>query len=129
MKKETELIFQQLEKALLRLEEVVNLPISKHKVEIEATIQCFEFTIELFWKALKKKLSDEFNTESFGPKQVLQYSYAKQLISNEKHWLNMLTDRNMTSHTYKEALALQIYQNIKMHTPFLRQEFEFCKIN
>ena len=41
----------------------------------------------------------------------------------------MLTDRNMTSHTYKEALALQIYQNIKIHTPFLRQEFEFCKIN
>lgn len=113
--------------ALKRLEEVVKLPISHHKVEIEATIHCFEFTIELFWKALKKKLSDEYNTESFGPKQVMQYAYGKKLITDEQIWIDMLNDRNLTSHTYKEALANQIYQNIKIYTPFLRQHFEQCE--
>lgn len=126
MTEETKLVFAQLNNALKRLEEVANMPISSHKVEIEATIHCFEFTIELFWKALKKKLLDDYGVDVQGPKPVLQQAYAMKLINNEKKWLDMMTDRNLTSHTYKEALANQIYHNIKTYVPFLREEFQHC---
>lgn len=126
MTDETKQIFEQLNDALKRLEEVAQLPLSAHQIEIEATIHCFEFTIELFWKALKKKLLDEYDTNSLGPRQVLQNAYANQLINNEDMWLDMLHDRNLTSHTYKKLLAREIYQNIKTYTPFLREEFNHC---
>ena len=123
MNDETKLIFQQLDNALKKLEEVVVLPLGPQKFEIDLTIHRFEFTIELFWKALRKKLSDEYGINVAGPKPVLQKAYLAQLISNEEIWLSMLDDRNMTSHTYKEALALEIYKNIKCYSPFLRTSF------
>ena len=42
-----------LEKAISRLEEAVNEP-QVNDFVIDATIQRFEFVIELFWKTLKR---------------------------------------------------------------------------
>ncbi|MFA5998596.1 MAG: HI0074 family nucleotidyltransferase substrate-binding subunit [Candidatus Babeliales bacterium] len=122
MTPETSKVFEQLEKALTQLEKAIQAPVGSNRLEIDGTIQRFEFTIELFWKALKKKLADDHGIEVFGPKPVMQQSYATKLISDEKIWLKMLEDRNLTSHTYKQDLADQIYKNIKTYSPFLRKE-------
>lgn len=121
MSNETKLIFEQLNNALTRLEQVTILPLGPEKFEIDLTIHRFEFTIELFWKALRKKLIDEHNITANSPKSVLQEAFANNLIDNEVMWIAMLQDRNLTSHTYKEALAVIVYNNIKNYTPFLRQ--------
>ncbi len=113
---------QQLERALKQLEIATAIPLGSARLEIDGTIQRFEFTFELFWKTLKKILTDEFNIEAFGPRNVLQQAYSTKLINNEKIWLNMLADRNMTSHTYQQDLADQIYDNIKTYVPFLKEE-------
>lgn len=123
MNAETKLIFDQLNNALKKLEEVAALPPSPQKYEIDLTIHRFEFTIELFWKALRKKLSTEYGVNVNSPKPILQEAYQNQLIENEEIWLAMLNDRNLTSQTYKEALAHEIYENIKRYTPFLRKSF------
>ena len=46
----------QLNNAISRFEEVIKAPINKENEEfmLDATIQRFEFNIELFWKTLKK---------------------------------------------------------------------------
>lgn len=129
MTEETKLVFDQLKRALQRLEEAANKPVSADRLEIDATIHRFEFTIELFWKALKKKLLDDYGLEVNGPKPVLQQAYTYKLINDEAIWLNMLSDRNLTSHTYKEALANLIHQNIKTYIPFLKKEFENVENN
>jgi len=121
MKDETKLVYAQLERALMKLEEVVVLPLGPQKFEIDLVIHRFEFTIELFWKALQKHLYDDFGIAVHGPKQVLQQAYAVGLICDETVWLAMIHDRNLTSHTYKEALAFMIYENIKQYTPFLKE--------
>jgi nucleotidyltransferase substrate binding protein (TIGR01987 family) len=123
MNEETKLIFTQLENALKKLEEVAVLPLGPQKFEIDLTIHRFEFTIELFWKALRKQLLDEYGINVNSPKPVLQKAYLNNLIENEEIWLAMLDDRNLTSHTYKEALAHEVYENIKRYTPFLRKSF------
>lgn len=121
MTEATKIVYTQLERALSRLEEVVVLPLGPQKFEIDLVIHRFEFTIELFWKALQKHLFDDFGIAVHGPKQVLQQAYAVGLIGDEAVWLAMIQDRNLTSHTYKEALALVIYENIKKYTPILRK--------
>ena len=95
-----------------RLAEAVAEPESE--LVRDATIQRFEFTFEVVWKALKLYLERQ-GYECGGPRPTLKKAFAENLISNPGEgdvWLQMLEDRNLTSHAYDEALARRIYRNI-----------------
>ena len=100
-----------LENALARLEEALNAP-EQNDLIIDATIQRFEFVIELFWKTLKRLLEDQ-GIHATTPREVLKNAYAAEWLKNETVWLQMLNDRNETSHVYDEEAALRIYRHIK----------------
>ena len=95
--------FEKLGKALNALEVMVNKPLQEDRSNIDACIQRFEFVIELYWRLLKRILEAR-GREVFYPKDVLQEAYAGHLIDDETLWLQMLNDRNQTSHTYDEEL-------------------------
>ena len=126
MSSEIKIVIEQLDKAIVSLEKAAQQSVDKERMIMDATIQRFEYTFELFWKSLRKKLSEDHGIEVFGPKPVLQNAYSSKLIDNEKMWLSMLDDRNLTSHVYKEELADEIYERIKRYAPFLRSEFNKC---
>lgn len=95
-----------------RLTEAVAQPESE--LIRDATIQRFEFTFEVVWKTLKLYLERQGH-ECGGPRPTLKKAFAENLIPTPEeadHWLQMLEDRNLTSHAYDEALASQIYQHI-----------------
>ena len=56
-----------------------------------------------------------YNRKSTTPRDSLKKAYKVKWISNETAWLNMLRDRNMTSHLYDEAVAKEIFERIKIH--------------
>lgn len=114
---------QQAKKALQALGVMVYKPMDEDRGNIDASIQRFEFTIELFWKLLKRILEAK-GVEVRYPKDVLQEAYAGGLIDDEKMWLKMLRDRNLTSHTYDESLADEIYAHIKLYYPILEQALQ-----
>jgi len=99
-------------------------PLDAHDFLLDTTVQRFEFSIELFWKALKHLLALNGVTVNL-PKEVLQEAYVSRWIDNEKLWLAMLKDRNQTSHTYKHELALEIYERIKQYYPEMRKVHTF----
>ena len=115
-----------LEKSVKRLREASDKT-EKHKLDKEiyrdATIQRFEFTVELFWKTLKRILENE-KIDARTPKQVLRDSYQVGLINDEEYWLMMLEDRNRSSHTYSEKAAKEVYGRIKKYVIFLEKELE-----
>ncbi len=117
------LAFKKLEKALNALEAMAQEPMQTNRGNIDATIQRFEFTIELFWKCLRILLEEQGIT-AYSPKEVLKEAFAANLIKNEKEWLNMLKDRNLTSHTYDQDLADEIYEHIKNYCTTLRSNFD-----
>lgn len=123
-----DLAFSKLGKALLALQVIVKKPMEADRSNIDATIQRFEFTIELFWNLLKRILQKK-GVEVLYPRDVLQEAYTGKLIDNEQIWLNMLRDRNLTSHTYDEKLADIIYNNIKTYYPILQQTYDKLKID
>lgn len=102
-----------LGKALQRFHESLQFEESQPLV-IDASIQRFEFSIELSWKTLKACLAQEGITANT-PKECLQQAFAAHWFDDEKAWLSMLKDRNLTSHTYKEDLALEIYRRLPNH--------------
>jgi nucleotidyltransferase substrate binding protein (TIGR01987 family) len=42
-------------------------------------------------------------------------------IADEVAWLAMLADRNLTSHTYDEALAQAVYSRLRQHLSLLQE--------
>lgn len=113
---------EKLRKALEALEAIYLKPNLEDRSNIDATIQRFEFTFELFWKVLKEFFYQK-GLEVNYPKDVIKEAYADNLIQNESLWIQMLKDRNLTSHTYDETLANEIFKNIKNYVPVLREAF------
>lgn len=95
-----------------RLAEVVAHPESE--LIRDAAIQRFEFTFEVVWKTLKLYLEHQ-GLECGSPRLTLKKAFIENLISTPEEadvWLQMLEDRNLTSHAYDEALAHRIYEHI-----------------
>ncbi len=93
---------------------------------IDSTIQRFEFTIELFWKLLKKVLLTKGVTAQY-PKDVLKEAFAGSLIEDEAIWLDMLKDRNQTSHTYDQPLAIEIYSRMPKYLEIFQKTLKNLK--
>lgn len=72
-------------------------------------IQAFELTFEQCWKAIQKKAGAEGVTVA-SPKKALEWALKAAWIvpEDESVWLEMLSDRNLTSHTYREQTAQEV---------------------
>lgn len=117
---------EKFQKAFRALEGIYLKPEQEDRSNIDATIQRFEFTFELAWKFLKDYFFERGLELNF-PKEVIQQAFAVNLIANEEVWVNMLKDRNMTSHTYDEQLADEIYNRIKLYVPELHKLLDNIK--
>jgi nucleotidyltransferase substrate binding protein (TIGR01987 family) len=81
-------------------------------------IQRFEYSTEAFWKYLKAYLSIEHKLSANSPREVIRTGLTAKLYSEEisKELLQMLDDRNLTSHTYVEELAETIAGRIPAYS-------------
>jgi len=78
----------------------------------DASIQRFEFTFDLAWKALKAYLEDRLKVRCASPRACFREAYAQGLIAYENNWLTMADDRNLTAHMYKEEIANEVYSRL-----------------
>jgi nucleotidyltransferase substrate binding protein (TIGR01987 family) len=104
--------FQNFELAFEKLEDFSN-SFDGSEIHAAGIIQAFEFTFEQCWKALQKKAGSEGLSLS-SPKKCFEWAMSSGLIDavDESNWLLMLADRNLTSHTYREAMAEKVRLNI-----------------
>ena len=91
----------QFEKALGQLKKALDAP--KSEYTRDAVIQRFEFTYELAWKALKAYLKTQ-DIQVLSPKETLKVAYQQGLIADASAWSELHLKRNLTSHTYDEAI-------------------------
>lgn len=119
-------IFLDLGEALDKFAHILTLNKTNHPYLTEATIQIFEYTYELYWKLLKKICASE-GIEVNSPKATLQQAYAIKLIDQEQIWLEMMENRNLTSHTYKQPTANLIYTNCTKYLPVMIANYDKIK--
>lgn len=119
--------FSHFTKALSQLRDAVALaqerPLSK--LEEQGLIQAFEFTHELAWNTLKDFLEERGVQNLYGSRDATREAFKTGLIENGEAWMNMIQSRNLTSHTYDEAIAAEIASAIRA-TYFA--EFEALRI-
>jgi nucleotidyltransferase substrate binding protein (TIGR01987 family) len=100
-------------KALLQLEEGLQQK-NFSVLEKDGIIKWFEFTFELAWKTLQDLLSDRGYLDIKGPKPVIKQAFHDEIISDGQAWIDMLNDRNKSSHLYDETSARGIFDKIQI---------------
>ncbi|OOF40081.1 MULTISPECIES: nucleotidyltransferase substrate binding protein [Rodentibacter] len=95
---------------------------------VAGAIQKFEFVYELSIKIMKRQLKlmsgtpEEIDNTDF--RDVLRSSAKAGLIDDVESWIFYRKMRNVTSHTYDQNKAQEIYQNIQ---PFLESARSLIK--
>lgn len=96
---------------------------TKSLIVRDATIQRFEYTVETFWKMLKVYLLEIEGVDAVSPKSVMREARNAKLFSDGDVALSlqMIDDRNISTHLYNEAMAEQVYKNIVQYFEFMQQ--------
>lgn len=115
-----------LERAIAKLDDALIIPKDRELVA-EGTIQRFEFVIELTWKTLKRALEYE-GLHPKTPRESVQEAFRIGWLHDEQVWLDMLDQRNTTSHLYlHEELIDNSYEDIKSLAPILGATVRFLR--
>ncbi len=115
--------FEDFQKALKKLEAALEKDAHLDELYLDGTIQRFEFVYELSWKLMKSYLEYQ-GTEVVSPRETFREGFKDGIISDATEWINLMINRNKTSHTYKEETAWDIYDKIKSEYIVLFKNFE-----
>ena len=110
MKDVLEYSLKKLIDAHKRLEEGIGQ--AKDELDKDGVIQRFEFTFELLWKALKIYLEHQGIIVKT-PRDSFVEAFKIGLFNDEKIFLDMMEDRNSTSHIYDKETSKKIFNRIK----------------
>ena len=102
--------FENFDKSYKLLKKYSNQEITT-ELERAGIIQFFEMTFELAWKVLKDYLESEgYIVKS--PRETVKQAFQIGLIDNGHVWIDALSNRNLTTHTYDEELAIKMTSEI-----------------
>lgn len=83
-----------------------------NELERQGLIQAFEYTHELAWKIMQDYFLFQGNAEIRGSKDATRMAFQMNLIEDGDNWMEMILQRNLTSHTHNEEVSAEIYRNI-----------------
>ena len=120
--------YETFKTAYLKLKEFIETDEGTEK-DRGAIINAYQYTFELWWKTLQKYLQQREIIEELGPSSTIRTAIQYEFIDDKQEYMDLLRDRNLITHTYKEDTANYIYQRIKNIYVELLQEFikEFDK--
>ena len=79
----------------------------------DACIQRFEFSFELAWKMLKRRLEIDLPStaelDGMNYRTLIRIGAEQGLLDDVSAWLIYRDKRNLTSHTYNEKKAQEVY--------------------
>lgn len=104
------LILTPLRKAIASLRAALAQP--KDEFVRDAVIQRFEYTYELAWKSLQRRLVEDLGGEAVVPlsrRDLFRLAAERALIDDPLPWFEYHKARNITSHTYNERIAEEVY--------------------
>lgn len=109
MTEKTASLLADLRRAVDRLRQALDRP--EDEFLRDACIQRFEFSFELSWKGVQA-LARLYGQECPSPRAAFSTALRNEWIHDEESWLDMLEARNLTSHTYRESVAQDVYREL-----------------
>ena len=115
-KNKVDVLLQDLGNALIRLAEALKQP--ENGFIRDPAIQRFEFCFELSWKSIQSVARLE-GQDCPSPRMAVSVAWQNRWLTEESIWLDMLEERNRTSHTYHETTAKEVFNNLPGYLPHL----------
>lgn len=103
-------------KALTSLEQAIKRSIKEPDDDMirDSVIQRFEYTYELSWKMLKRKLEQDAASpatiDALSFKDLIREGAERGYIRRPEAWFEYRNQRNITSHVYNEQKAQSVYE-------------------
>ncbi len=107
----TRVALENLRRSLRQLEDALARP-SLNDLELTGALKTFEFCYELGWKALQK-LAQSQGRPVASPREAFRFALEAGLISEERLWLEMIEDRNLTVQVYDRSAAERIQEKVR----------------
>ncbi|MCS7244425.1 MAG: nucleotidyltransferase substrate binding protein [Candidatus Calescibacterium sp.] len=60
----------------------------------------------------------------FCPRDCIKIAFRNNIIPDDEIFLDMLEDRNLTSHIYDDDVVIQIFQRVKIYTVYIERAIE-----
>jgi len=89
-----------------------------------AAIQAFEYTYELAWKMLKRRLEEDAATpaevDGLSFRELIRAGAGRGFVADPESWFEYRDKRNPTAHTYAEATAEVVLAAVRRFAPDAR---------
>jgi len=118
-------LIEDLEKAILRLEEV--LKEKKNDFIRDSAIKRFEISFDIAWKTIKAFLEYHHNAICTSPKTCFREAYKQGLIEYDEFWIEIADYRNKTTHIYREEVAEEVYAILPKIVSYFQKLLENIK--
>jgi nucleotidyltransferase substrate binding protein (TIGR01987 family) len=113
--------FQNFEKTLLYLQEAMQIK-DPDIFQAAGVIHFFEMAFELSWNVVKDYLEEQGFDDIKSPRSSLKKAFEIGLIKDGENWLKLLSDRNLTSHTYDDEKVREVIALIhERYYPLMNQ--------
>lgn len=114
------LIFSSLESAITQLDRALGFSKSDLGKDPDlfeqfrnSTVQCFEFTYELSWKSLQRKIEqvhpDPARVDEMEFKDLIREGAVRGYIRSPELWFEFRRLRNISSHAYDRVKADEVF--------------------
>ncbi len=113
---------QQAARALASFKELARIG-APSVIERDDAIQRFQYSTEACWKAAQAVWFERFGVEAASPKAVIRAAAQNGLLPepDARAAMGLIDDRNLTSHTYNEALAIALFARLPSHAHVLER--------
>jgi len=120
------------ENAFYQLESAVNLAKTKelNDLEKQGLIKSFEYTFELAWNLIRDYFIYQGIYDIKGSRDAIKTALKYGIIDNGEVWFEIITTRNLTSHTYNKNIVEEVIKNIqkKYYSAFKQVLKKFKKL-
>ncbi len=105
--------FNNFDKALNQLTRFIEKE-DLNELEKQGLIQAFEYTYELAWNTIKDYFELLGEVGLLGSRDAFRLAFNRGLIEHGEIWMDMINSRIAATHTYNEAVAEKIANEIEM---------------
>ena len=91
--------------------------------DVLAMVQAYEMLSELGWKVMRDYLKHHALSNSSRPFEIIRKSFNEGFITDAQVWIDIIEARNLTSHTYNEAVAEKLTNDIRFKFVFAFEAF------
>ena len=111
-------IVEDFERIIKKLEEI--LALDKTEINRDSAIKRFELCFDLSWKSIKS-YAGQAGVECNSPRDCFKTAFQLKLIEYNELWLEMIKDRNLSAHLYKEENADQVYSRLPKYLNIFKE--------